>query len=160
VCRADLDALWSGSGNGEFAEFIMRNNYVAHDECLPPLAPGENERFFENEKSHFPALLKLNQEVIWLSLHVGIVARDIKRKLAQRLPTQDPVQFEEYKRDCEERVHNIQSLCCDSSSQWEAEYPQFCLWQVGPEQLPWRVRAFWDHVGIDMLFSRVSINNS
>src|SRR5271165_1605966 len=71
ICLVDTYALLSGSGDGAFVDFILENNMLAPQDCLPPLAPGCPQRFFEEELPYFPGVLELYQQVIILATKVG-----------------------------------------------------------------------------------------
>src|SRR5436305_13451867 len=67
ICLVDTYALLSGSGNGDFVQYILKNNMLLPEEILPPLAPGQSQTFFREEFSYFPAVLDLTQQVIRLA---------------------------------------------------------------------------------------------
>ncbi len=71
ICVIDTYALLSGSGNGAFVDFILKNNLIAPEDCLPPLSPGLAEAFFPEELPYFPGVLEINQHVLALAIKVG-----------------------------------------------------------------------------------------
>lgn len=149
ICLIDTYALLSGSGNGTFAQFILKNNMLAPGEVLPPLVPGHPQPFFNEELPYFPGVLELNHEVVRLALRVGETARDLR---SERVPSQIGPAGEDLERSYrhmrQNRVREVQNLCRNLPVTWAAVYPQY--WSLRPtaKSLPYRVRGFCGHVSI------------
>lgn len=150
ICLVDTYALLSGSGDGAFVDFIMKNNMLAPQDCLPPLAPGNPRRYFEEELPYFPAVLELNQQVISLATKVGGTARTLRAEGSRwRVDGTATVGDEhKYKASSQNRVREVQTLCRTMASEWEVRYPQYWSRQPAPKILPYRVRSFCDHVRV------------
>jgi hypothetical protein len=148
ICLVDTYAMLSGSGDGAFADFIMKNNMLAPQDCLPPLAPDNPRKYFDEEIPYFPAVLELNQQVINLATKVGGTAQTLRAEDSQlRVDGIAAVGDEhKYKANSQNRVYEVQTLCRTLASEWEVRYPQFWSRQPAPKIFPCRVRAFSDHV--------------
>jgi hypothetical protein len=147
ICLVDTYALLSGSGNGDFVQFILKNNMLLPEEILPPLAPGQSRNFFQEELSYFPALLDLTQQVVSLAVRVGETARNLRAEIA-RVPSDSASVLEaesEYFAGRQIRVQEIQILCQSRRATWEATYPQYWSLEPSARALPYRVRNFCDH---------------
>jgi hypothetical protein len=152
ICLVDTYALLSGSGDGAFVDFIMKNNMLAPQDCLPPLAPGNPRQYFEEELPYFPAVLELNQQVINLATKVGGTARALRAEDSQQRINGITAVGDEhkYKASSQNRVREVQTLCRTLASEWEVRYPQYWSRQPAPKILPYRVRAFCDHVSVEV----------
>lgn len=148
ICLADTYALLSSSGDGAFVDFILKNNMLAPQDCLPPLAPGRPQTFFEEELPYFPGVLELNQQVIILATKVGRIARDLRTQHDEQRRVMPATVDDEYAYNVSRRnrAREIQALCRTSASEWEIKYPQYWPRQPAPKILPSRVRGFCDHV--------------
>lgn len=148
ICLVDTYALLSGSGDGAFVDFIMKNNMLAPQDCLPPLAPGNPRHYFDEELPYFPAVLELNQQVINLATKVGGTARTLRAEDSQRRVDGITAANDEhkYKASNQNRAGEVQNLCRILASEWEARYPQYWSKQPAPKIVPYRVRAFCDHI--------------
>jgi hypothetical protein len=85
ICRIDVYALLSANGTGMFVEALLKQNMLPPPERCLPTFPGQTDAFFPEERAYFPALIKLNQEVLLLALQVGQIARDLRSETTQRL---------------------------------------------------------------------------
>jgi hypothetical protein len=85
ICRINVYALLSANGTAMFVEALLKQNMLPSlERCLPNL-PGPKDTFFPQERAYFPALIRLNQEVLFLALQVGQIARDLRAETTQRL---------------------------------------------------------------------------
>ncbi len=152
ICLIDTYALLSGSGDGAFVDLIMKNNMLAPQDCLPPLAQGQPQRYFDEELPYFPGVLELNQHVIRLATKVGRIARTLRAEDSQRRADQNAAGDDDYEYQAgrQIRVHELQNLCRTLASEWEARYPQYWSKQPAPKILPYRVRSFCDHVRVEI----------
>jgi hypothetical protein len=152
ICVVDTYALLSGSGDGAFVDFIMKNDMLAPQDCLPPLAPGHPQSYFDNELPYFPGVLELNLLVIRLATEVGRTARTLRAEDSQRRvnPVVTDSDEYEYKAGRQTRVRELQNLCRTWASEWQARYPQYWSRQPAPKILPNRVRGICDHVRVQV----------
>lgn len=148
ICLVDTYAMLSGSGDGVFVDFIMKNSILAPQNCLPPLAPGCSQTFFEEEIPYFPEVLELNQQVIILATKVGGAARDLRKQHYERRRVGLAAISDEliYNASKQSRAREIQALCRTSASEWKVRYPKYWSMQPSPKIFPSRVRSFCDHV--------------
>jgi hypothetical protein len=148
ICVADTYALLSGSGDGAFVDFILKNNMLTPQDCLPPLVPGSPQTFFEEELPYFPGVLELNQQVIILATKVGRTAGDLRTQDDERRRIGLSGVNDEYTYNAsrENRAREIQALCRTLASKWEIRYPQYWSRQPTPRIMPYRVRGVCDHV--------------
>jgi hypothetical protein len=148
ICLVDTYALLSGSGDGAFTDFILKNKMLSPRDCLPPLEPGKFQSFFQEELPFFPGVLELIQEVFNLAVKVGGTARDLRAEGTQpqnanSITLGDEHPFIVLRR---RRVREIQDLCRSLPTTWQAKYPKYWSLQPSPKSLPPRVRGFCDHV--------------
>jgi hypothetical protein len=158
ICLADTYALLSSSGDGAFVDFILKNNMLAPQDCLPPLASGRPQPFFEEELPFFPGVLELNHQVIILATKAGRTARDLRKQDAERRRVGATTVDDEYIYNASRKIRarEIQALCRTSASKWEIRYPQYWSRQPAPKIFPFRVRGFCDHVSSRNLKKQVS----
>jgi len=144
ICRIDVYALLFANGTGGFVEVLLKQNMLpAPERCIPPTATTQLEAFSSEERSYFPALIRLNQEVLLLALQVGQLARDLRAEARQRLsgnPEQliPETMFSMSRRTRIEALHN---LMYRSEGIWRTEFPNYLTWLDECESWPGRVVA-------------------
>jgi hypothetical protein len=147
ICLVDTYALLSGAGQGTFVQSLARDDLApTPTQCLPGLNPGQ-EVFFQDELPYFRTVLELNQEVVFIAVKVGEIARDIRAETSQR-ESGGQVSIEAkqtFVRGRRERAAMLQNLLRLSSRIWADRYPGF--WPQGMAQIEaHRPMGFLHHV--------------
>jgi hypothetical protein len=149
ICQVDIYALLCSNGSGTFIEALLKHNLLpAPENCLPPVSPNHSAAVSPEERPYFPALIRLNQEVLLLALQVGQMARVLRAEATQRRwgdPAQmtPEVMFTATQRT---RIQNLHHLMEHSRDKWRTQFPGYGTWLNDPSRLPRRVFAMATHV--------------
>ncbi len=148
ICLIDAYALLSGSGQGAFVETAWKTNMISPTQCLPPIGPGGPQLIYQEEVPHFPAILEINQQVVYVSVQIGQTARDLRAEASRRQEGGAGALGPEhlYLMNRQARVRGIQNLCRDFLRSWSARFPQYWPRYIGHQPLPLRVQGYLDHV--------------
>jgi hypothetical protein len=155
ICAIDIYALLSVSGTGTFVELLLKQNMMPMPErCLTPLPHGQSLVIYPEEQSFFPAVLKLNQEVILLALRVGQEAAKLRAEAAQRRygSEHQSVSGEMFIMNRRARIQELHRLMEHSRDAWRSQYPTYWTW-LSQSRLP-RVFAWITHVRISIISNK------
>jgi hypothetical protein len=149
VCRIDIYALLSASGNGIFVEILLKDNMLpAPERTLPPITLGQESILYPEEQPFFPALHKLNQEVLLVALRVGQLARDLRAeaKLRQYENQSQLIPESLFIMNRRTRIQELHLSLENSRASWGIRFPEYWTWLGSLQSLPHRVLAWVQHV--------------
>jgi hypothetical protein len=149
ICCIDVYALLSGKGTGVFLEVLLEQNMLPSPErCLSPTFQTQLSTFLPDEDPYFPAVIKLNQEVLLLALQVGQLALSLRAEMGERL-FGDPTQIvpeSTFIASRRTRIRTLHHLMQHSQDHWRKQVPDYWTYMNGAEHLPLRVLAWIAHV--------------
>ncbi|KAE9381423.1 hypothetical protein N431DRAFT_321494 [Stipitochalara longipes BDJ] len=144
ICRIDVYALLCANGTGRFVDVLLKQNMLPSPErCLPPTFQHHLDTFPPSERPYFPALIRLNQEVVLLALQVGQLARELRAEVKQR-DFGDPAKIipeSAVFMSRRTRIQALHNLMHRSQDSWRTQFPNYWTWLNGYEPLPERVYA-------------------
>lgn len=155
ICCIDVYGLLSGSGAGGFIEGLLNQEMVPPPErCFLTAFTKEEHVFRPEEEATLPGLLKLNQDVVFLGLKIGQVARDLRLESTHR-QRQNPNQrippnvFAMSRRN---RVQGLLRHIYDCRAAWRDDpgTGDYWTWLSGPKRVPGRVFAWVTHVSAEV----------
>jgi hypothetical protein len=144
IFTIDIYALLSTGGTAIFAETVKQNMLPSPEDCLPsPIF------IHPDEQLYFPAMAKLNQEVVLLALQVGQLARTLRAETRQNFSHQSQ-QILANRRQL--RIQELHHLMRVSQTAWRSQWPDYKTMFSGPVPPPQRVFAWTMHVSNYVLF--------
>lgn len=142
----DINALLSGSGNGEFVESLLRSNLIpAASEH--PLAIGltEASNVQYGDAEVVLSILRVNRAVSILAARLGHLARDIREMLV-RLRADDQSQAVSPRTEILNGQQQVLELREMFKRTWNNQLPAQLISHYRNEDVPERARGVFEHV--------------
>jgi len=138
VCLVDIYAVLGGTGNGEFIDSILKNDFLPlPTEQLWPRPPPGSNLVFPEEHDFLPPVLIFNQKIAVLASQLGQLARELLSEASRHMYTASTTAHLDFM-DRQNRVFETQDTFRRT---WAREVPDFIS---NARSLPPRVQGVFD----------------